>query len=221
VAVAASINLQQGRCDPYNIGKYTAFKFSWMENSAMQESKHYTGSISQLRPLLREAMEHLPLEAQDAVISLLPSCLEQSEGPEDNSEHRHVNISLNEANVYYAIHNSDLNLLKEATSVAAACYALLQNPVAVVGGLVVLLFQYRRKRVKLTGEQGITLKTLRRASPPGWTAEQLLTYLPLNRELSVSDVRLILESLKAVMKTDGSETSLVREKDGYWLAVDV
>lgn len=187
----------------------------------MENDRPHIGTIAQLRPLLRESMEDLAPEVQDAVIPLLQSTLEQVGEMNSTPEYRSVNKALNEANVYYAIHTSDLNLLKETASVAAACYALLQNPVATIGGLVVFLFHYRRKRVKLTGEQGVVLKTLKSATIPGWSTEQVLSFLPFNCELSVPEVQLVLESLKSVSRADGSETSLVREKDGLWLAVDV
>jgi hypothetical protein len=166
-------------------------------------------------------MEGLAPEAQEAVVTPLQFALEMESELDSDPEHRNVNRALNETDIYYAIHNSDLNLLKEAASVAAACYALLQNPVAIIGGLVVLLFQYRRKRVRLTGEQGVVLKTLKAAVPPGWSIEQVSSLLPFNRELSALEVRFVLESLKSVTRMDGSETSLVREKDDLWLALDV
>jgi hypothetical protein len=187
----------------------------------MGNNKRHVGTIAQLRPLLRESMEKLAPEAQDAVISLLQSSLERTDEMNSDPEYRGVNRALNETDVYYAIHTSDLSLLKEVASVAAACYALLQNPVAIIGGLVVFLYEYRRKRVRLTGEQGIVLKTLKSATIPGWSTEQVLSFLPFSPELTVPEVQLTLESLKSVIRMDGSETSLVREKDGLWLAVDV
>ena len=186
----------------------------------MEPEKQHVGTLSKLRPLLRESMGDLEPVAQDAVITVLQSSLEQVKTQVD-SEHRYVNKSLNETDVDYAIHNSDLALLKEATSVAAACYALLQNPVAVIGGLVVLLFQYRRKRIKLSAEQGIVLRAVKQATHPGWSCQQILSQLPLSRELTTPEVQSILEGLKSVTKMDGSETALVRERDELWLAVDV
>ena len=181
-------------------------------------NNRHVGTLLELRPLLQRSMTGLSPEIQDSAIALLQPHLEPVNGA---SEYRYVNRSLNEANVHYAIHNSDFELLKEATAVAAACYAFIQEPVAVVGGLVVLLFQYRRKRIKLTGERGVVLTTLKQAAQPGWSCEEVLKHLPFKDQVTVSEVQLLLESLKFVVKTDGTETALVRERDGLWLAVDV
>lgn len=190
-------------------------------NLTYKDSDHrHVGQLSELLPVLRSSMTGLPPAAQDAVVTVLEPFLERGKTKPD-SEYRYINKSLNEADTYYAIHNSDLGLLQEATSVAAASYALLQDPIAVIGGLVVLLLQYRRKRIKLTAEQGLVLNVVKKAAHPGWSCEKIHTLLPVGQELTTSDVQMILDNLKSVIRTDGSETALVRERDGLWMTVDL
>src|SRR5215813_13032168 len=176
-------------------------------------STRQIGTLAELRPLLRRALEDLELDIQDIVIPQLLSELEKVNAPEQKPDYRVIEKGLFE-DAYYAIHNDDLNLLKEATTVAAACYALLPNPVSVIGGLVVLLFRYRRKRAELTGHQGIVLQTLKGAPSSGWTIVDLQQRLPLKHQLSVSEIESILTSLQSVIKTDGTKTAFVGEERG-------
>jgi len=178
------------------------------------------GTLAELRPLLRKALEDLELDVQDIVIPQLLPDLEKVDAPEQRPEYRVLEKGLFE-DAYYAIHNDDLNFLKEATTVAAACYALLPDPVSVIGGLVVILFRYRRKRAKLTGHQGIVLQTLKGAPPAGWTVADLQQRLPLKHLLSASEIKSILTSLQSIIKTDGTKTAFVGEEHGLWRVIDV
>ncbi len=134
---------------------------------------------------------------------------------------RGVHTDLSGKSSSYAIHNDDLGLLKESITVAAALYAALQNPVAIIGGLVFLLYTYRKKRVKLTARQAVVLQSLKKAGEPGWSAHDLSLYLPLRLAISDDEIEAILAELSNIRQEDGTLTSLTSCQSGYWRAVDV
>jgi len=134
---------------------------------------------------------------------------------------RLVEKSLTEKETYYAIRDDDLKLLDESAAVAAGLWAIFNNPVTIIGKLAVLLYRYRRKRVKLTNEQGIVLLTLKQAPAQGWNAEDVAKSLPLKSPMPPAAVLTILQDLKRVRRADGVEISFVAEVKDSWLAVDV
>ncbi|KAF0245526.1 MAG: hypothetical protein FD167_3538 [bacterium] len=183
----------------------------------------YRGTITELRPKLRESLSGLSFPEQDEAISLLTPLLDISSKPIKEGDVRIVDKSVTQPNTYYAIHNSDIEILKESVAIASGI-TLVGIPFGVIGALAVLLFQYRRKRFKLNEKQSIVLKTLKKApNPPnpGWSVKVLATNLPINPWLEESEIESILTGLKSVIREDGKEDSLVAEKDGLWRAIDV
>jgi hypothetical protein len=182
----------------------------------------YQGTITQLRPKLRESLSALSFQEQDEAISLLTPLLDTTTKPTKQSDVRIVDKSAT-SDTYYAIHNSDIEILKESVAIASGI-TLVGIPFGVLAGLVALLFQYRRKRFILNGKQGIILKTLKKApkSPnAGWSVKVLATNLPINPWLEESETESILIGLKSVIRQDGKQDSLVAEQDGLWRVIDV
>ena len=138
----------------------------------------------------------------------------------EQSRTRRIDKSLNEARTYYVVHDGDLNLLKEVVAVAVALIPKF-NPIATLPTLVGLLFRYRRKRAAIDDKQAAVLLRLR-ATPSGCTVAQLDQDLAVVREqLGELDVEAALQSLRAVVLSDGTQSDFVAEKDGVWRAVDV
>jgi hypothetical protein len=132
-----------------------------------------------------------------------------------------VNRSLNEPETYYAIHNEDLKLIDESMAIAAGLWALTSNPITVLGKLLALLYRYRRKRARLTAEQGLVLLSLKQAPPRGWSEREILQYLRTQSDFQPEELRMILDSLKNVVLTDGKISDFVIEYQGCWKAIDV
>lgn len=193
------------------------------------EKEFLEGSLTDLRPKFRECLSTLNYQEQDEVISLITPLLEKTKPPIEEGETR--DPSLTQKNTYYKIHYSDFNALKEAVTVASGLttliaaavtgFSLANLPFGLVGGLVVLLFEYRRKRFKLNAKQAYVLKTLRKAPMPGWSVNLLIINLPISPWLEQQEVESILNELKSIIKEDGKEDPLVAEKDGIWRAIDV
>jgi hypothetical protein len=136
---------------------------------------------------------------------------------------RVVDKSLTEKNTYYAIHNDDFKLLDDSIEVAIGLFDLASLPLILLGKLVALLFRYRKKRAKLTGEQGVVLLALKKAPASGWTTDELGEKLKLDYKLALAVGKLeeILRSLKDVRLSDGTATDFAHDFRGRWSAVDV
>jgi len=121
---------------------------------------------------------------------------------------------------YYVIHDDDLKLLSEAAPVAAAVYAAFPNPVAIAAGLIVFLFRYRRKRVRLNLDQAIALRAIDQSGTTGATIGELMQRLPphLRDEVIIAPV---LESLIAVRREDGTLAKVLEMQDHRYFALDV
>jgi hypothetical protein len=156
----------------------------------------------------------LPEEARDVCAAAL-----LAEFQEDSD--RLLNRSLNEKNIYYAIHNDDFKLIDESAAIAAALWTIYSNPIAVIGKLLALLYRYRRKRAKLTQEQALVLLSLKQAPEGGWTVQDVTEHLPLKEPMAVEAVQKVLDSLKSVTQADGKLTSFVTEHREHWLALDL
>jgi hypothetical protein len=137
-------------------------------------------------------------------------------------DYRYVNKSWNESETYYAIHNEDLKLIDESAAIAAGLWALTSNPIAVIGKLLALLYRYRRKRARLTVEQGLVLLSLKQAPPQGWSEREILQALRGQCNFRPEELHTILGSLKNVVRADGTTSDFVTEQpQGYWRAIDV
>jgi hypothetical protein len=131
-----------------------------------------------------------------------------------------VNVDLFDSKTYYAIHDDDLKLLTEAAPVAAAVYAAFPNPASVIAGLVVFLFRYRRKRVRLDRDQAITLLALKESGKKGLTITELLPHLPLELRKEAI-VKPVLQSLIAARRDDGTLAKLVEQDSDRYFGLDV
>jgi hypothetical protein len=177
------------------------------------------GTLDQLRGTLRAALPGLDAVAKDAIISALaPELRCDAAAPE--AERRGINRSLNEANAYYAIRAEDLKLIEQCAPIAVALYATLTNPVSVVGGLMVLLFRYRRHRIRLDGTQALILKTLIRAGSKGLALNELCNDLQME-QVSPDIVVTTLKGLENVKKENNDFVPLVAEDAGRWYAKDL
>jgi hypothetical protein len=180
----------------------------------------HKGTAEELRPVLLGALRGLREDDQRHALDLIPAELDRMEPTEEEARHRKIEKDLLSKN-YYAIHDDDLNVLEQCVAVAGALYAGIPEPISVVGGLAVFLYRYRRKRAKLSPEQGIVLRTLTYAPSGGWTIAQLLGNAPLSRLKPAPDVAAVLDSLKRVVQNDGDTTAFVAEEGDRWRAVDV
>jgi hypothetical protein len=102
-----------------------------------------------------------------------------------------------------------------------ACAAAFQNPPAAVVGLLVFLFRYRRKRVKLTCNQGLVLQALKQAGLTGVTSADVVKRLPAGCKLTQPTVDAILQELRTLRQEDGLPANLVSEEDGVWRALAI
>lgn len=172
----------------------------------------------------------LPTVAQRAILDQLLESLKPFDAEEDLWEleiephsYRAISRDLLRRDGFYAIQGDDLHLdlLKEAVTVSGALYAALQNPLVIIGGLIVLLYKYRRKMIPITPDQALVLTVLRRGPQEGWRVGRLWHELPVNNLLDQADLLEILSGLKEVRAANGKTTELVAEKDGLWWVVDV
>jgi hypothetical protein len=134
---------------------------------------------------------------------------------------REIHTSLNEKDVFYAVRDSDLDLVREVGTVAAAIAAGLPNAASVIIGLLVFLVRYRRKRIKLTADQAIVLKVLSDIRPASCTVEEIAERTHDLRRFSPDDVLAILTSLRSAVQADGTPAMIVSEAHGAWRAVDI
>ncbi|WP_271254924.1 hypothetical protein [Pseudanabaena sp. Chao 1811] len=184
-------------------------------------SEIYRGTFQELKPKLLDSFsDELHEDDRYDALTLIRSELDVTEPIQEEAEYRSINRDLLSSD-YYAIHNDDLKFLKECSVVAAAIYAGMPNPVGIAGGLTAFLFRYRKKRVKLTMQEGVVLKTLAKAPSIGWTIDELIENKPLLRLVPMPDVAAILENLKSVTKGDNTTTALVAQNGNRWRAIDV
>ncbi|MGC4086729.1 MAG: hypothetical protein QM756_02305 [Polyangiaceae bacterium] len=133
---------------------------------------------------------------------------------------RRVDRSLNEKDTYYAVHDDDLALLKNAVALGVALIPAFK-PLTASPTLIGLLFRYRRKRGRIDAEQAAVLLCLRAAPPGGLTAAGVAAELRLKDPIPEARVKEVLSSLRQVLLADGSRSDFVAESRGYWTASDV
>jgi len=174
-------------------------------------------SREQALRLVQEKLAGLPPEALDACR------LELDERLTPPSETRMIEQGLLGDDRYYAIHNSELNLLSEAASLAKDAWQdLAGHGLMIIGKLLFFLFRYRRQRVVLDKVQGLVLITLKDGPTSGMMPEAIIDALPLkgSAKPSLDDVRRILKTLRD-MPVGEKKADFVVEEDGYWRAKDV
>lgn len=183
-------------------------------------SEVYRGTFEELKPKLCDSLSKLSEDDKRDALNLIRSELDTAEPTQEEAKYRAIDKDLLSKN-YYAISNDDLNLLEQCVAVATPIIAGIPEPISLVGGLVVFLYRYRRKRAKLTMEQGVVLKTLTHAPSGGWTINELIQNQPLSRLNPRPDIAAVLESLKSVIKSDNTTTAFVVQNGSRWRAVDV
>jgi len=171
------------------------------------------GEIADLTPLFVEQLGGIDPALHGAVIESLRESLEQPAA-------RSIDKSLNEANTYYVVHSSDLQLLKAAVGIAVGVLPSA-NPLGALPTLVGLLYRYRKHRARIDGEQAAVLLCLRAARPKGCTLGELTRALPLEKPLSEARVLEVLGSLRAMLLENGKRSDFVAESGGIWTASDV
>jgi hypothetical protein len=178
-------------------------------------------SRDQLQSRLDGLLESLDAESKSTALALLFKLFPEVHPDNLPSDYKAINRSLNEKHTYYAIQGEDLKIVKEASAIAAACAALLHNPIGAVGGLVTLLYQYRKRRIKLDERQSLVLLELKRAGTAGSTVDTLRYRLSRRIDLKTDEIQTTLEQLKSVRRTDNTTATLVSESEGIWRSVDV
>lgn len=126
--------------------------------------------------------------------------------------------SIFDPNVRYAIHDQDLALWKESIGVAGGLYAIAPNSISLIGGVVLLLYRYRRKRVRIDVLQALILQKLRARKGDGMTRHELDAEI---KPEALPQVENALKSLENCVSTDGKATPFVRRKGDRIWAVDV
>jgi hypothetical protein len=128
-------------------------------------------------------------------------------------------------NRFYAIHNEDIEFLKESVATAAAIYTGLPNPVAVIGGLVLLLYRFRKKSIQLTGREALVLNLIAHAGRDGVNRDALQRTLSQmgNAECMRASRSLdaILKRLQNARRRDNTAAPLIEEKDAKLYSLDV
>ena len=160
-------------------------------------------SREQALKLLKESMADLPSEAFDAC------CLELDERLAPPSDTRVVEKDLLRGDRYYAIHNSELNLLSEAGAVAKDAWQdLAGNGLKIIGSLLFFLFRYRQLRVVLDKNQGLVLLTLKDSPNSGMTPEAIIEALPLkvSAKPSLDEVHRILIAKNVLAQYEKGES---------------
>ena len=179
------------------------------------------GSFQELRTILIGSIcDRMSEEDKQEAISLLRFELDKIKTTHGTADYRSINKALNTTD-YYVIQGDDLKFINECSAIATAIYVGVPNPVAIAGGLTAFLFRYRKKRIKLTMEEGLVLKTLAKAPSYGWTVEELSLCKPLCSLEAMPNVATILESLTSVRKCDNTTTALVEEIQNRWRTIDV
>lgn len=181
--------------------------------------KRREGSFDMLQPLFATALAALDPSSREDALQLLRAELTPANAPSTDADTRSLSRALF-SDRWYAIHDSELQLLQGAGGAAAAAILALGKPITAAGALVILLYKYRRHRVELTGEQGLVLRELRRAGPHGLRFEQL-RYKADVAHLGGPEIEAILKTLLSVPKTNGQITNLVTLHNDIWRAADV
>lgn len=184
-------------------------------------SQDSIGTIGQLKPQLRLPLAALSIEDQESTITELASELRRIEKDTAPPEVKAVFDDIGSDDVY-AITNDDLDVLADVATVGAAAYLIVSAPAAIMSSLVVFLYRFRKKAIRLTAEEGLILRTLKESPKEGWTVDELISNLPdRNGGWNTARVESCLENLQSALKRDKTTATLAGERSGRWFAVDV
>lgn len=177
------------------------------------------------------ALGALPDDIRDAAVDALRPELVETTAPPPTHRAIFDDIGEGAGQVYYAVHESDLQALPEVGKALAAIAAVLLTagwPVAPVlmmaANLTALWWRLRRRLITISMEQALVLRALKRAKAPGWRLDELLAALDAGERLVVAtgnELRAVLDSMRDVQRADGSKSRLVDEDSGVWRVVDV
>lgn len=120
----------------------------------------------------------------------------------------------------YAIHDDDLEILGQCAAVAAAIYVGLPNPVTLIGGLVLCLYKFRKKRIELTAYEALVLDHIRKCGTEGTRLDKLIANFSANEYPSLN-VNEVLHNLSNARRKDGTKAPLIEDQDDRLIALDV
>ncbi len=175
------------------------------------------GEVIEAGELARKLEAFVPADGdRRALIAGVLAELERAPDPLAGAES--LNVSLNEPGVYYAVHEGDLELLKECMAAGLGFAAVISAPWGAIAGLVMLMFKYRKKRVRLDADQAAVLRAL---IDGGEQEVAKLAQRPELARLGAEKIAALLAELHDAVRHDGTSTELAAERNGKWRAVDV
>ena len=178
------------------------------------------GTMDELYKHLSDALESLPIDDLDALIDAIEPHLERHEPTVEETE-RGVNRDIF-GKQYYAIHNNDLRYMFLVGGMIAGVMGAGIGSLSYIGSIVGLGIQYRRKRIELTGLQGVILKALMDSqTADGIDAHTLSTHLPPELDLDPEQIEEVLQEMTDITRSNGERTRLVDQEDGRWWTVDL
>lgn len=167
-----------------------------------------------LPTILAEVPEGQRAEVEEAIIAIAVRTSISIE-----SDIRTIERKLERLGGYVVVRSSDVDLLKSAITAALAFKA--GGPIAGLAALIGILWDYRRKQVHLSVEDGLLLLSLRNAPHDGWTVNELQADIPEEAEDPSEELSSRLTKLKRARDQSGREFPLVTETDGRWCALDL
>lgn len=173
-------------------------------------------SRNDLDHAFREALDALSFDSRKDVLEWLPEALTSVPARAPVADVRQLARDITNPENWYAVHDSEIDLLKESVAVVLA--ALGGKGLGAIGSLVVLLFKYRKRRIRLQADQGIVLRELKRVGELGSSVESLAARLP---DMPLAVLEGTLQQLTSINRTDGTSTALAACKGGHWVALDV
>jgi hypothetical protein len=168
-----------------------------------------------VRSVLPDLLADLPGNAQaDVEEAILAECVRAAG---EFSDDRMVERRLS-GDGYIAIRWSDVDLLKV---IIPATIGLAGPMPPVAAALLVLLWEYRRKQVHLTNDEGVVLLTVRKAPTDGWDVGAICQDLPLQVNPDPQEIGRVLERLLLTVDQSGRTVPLVEKRGDKWRVLDV
>lgn len=116
----------------------------------------------------------------------------------------------------YAVRADDFPILKQAATIIAGALStsLVGWAPGAIAGLVILLYEYRQKRVYLTAQQAAIVRELKRH--PGATVAELVEAID-SKDIDAETVRAELTTLAELRREDGVKICLASsDAQGRW-----
>ena len=96
----------------------------------------------------------------------------------------------------------------------------IPNPVAAIGGLVLVLYTYRKKRIKLNAHAALVLDEIRNVHTNGVANVELVSKFN-SQDYPDMNLHEVIGELVNARRTDGVKAPLIEEVDGRLYALDV